>query len=56
LGSVTKSTFDFNDDPNDPKHKPLMEYIYAFTVYLCAFIEIVMAMSISTTNMGAVYV
>lgn len=29
-------------------------YIYSFTVYVCAFVEVVMAMTISSTSMGCV--
>ncbi|CAD8125443.1 unnamed protein product [Paramecium sonneborni] len=54
LGSLTKNNIPANDDDKDQKQYYIREYIMSFTVYLCAFIELVMAMSISCTSIGSV--
>ncbi|CAD8103132.1 unnamed protein product [Paramecium primaurelia] len=54
LGSLTSSTIKPIDDNDDLKSYYLREYIISFTIYLCAFIELIMAMSISSTSIGSV--
>lgn len=54
LGSVTASSIKPIDDQDETKSYYLREYIISFTIYLCAFIELIMAMSISSTSIGSV--